>query len=82
MESRGVGSVERSFVGSIAAHQPEPNFRPVGNIMMQTVVRMNQDLNRRTTVAAGITVIAENGGDCLCIFHILNFFSLCFYNLL
>jgi hypothetical protein len=31
--------------------------------MMQTVVRMNQDLKRRSIVVAGITVIAGNGGN-------------------
>ena len=63
MESPGVGSVVRSFVGSIAARPRDPNFRPVEKIMMQTAVRMNQDLKWRITVAAGITVIAENGGN-------------------
>jgi len=61
VESRGVGSVERSFAGSIAAHQLVLNFRPVEKIMMQTAVRMNQDLKWRITVVAGITVIAGNG---------------------
>jgi hypothetical protein len=32
------------------------------NIMMPTVVRGKQDLNRKITVAEGITVIVGNGG--------------------
>jgi hypothetical protein len=32
------------------------------NIMMPTVVRRIQDLNKRTIVAEGITVIVGNGG--------------------
>ena len=63
MESPGVGSVERSFAGNIAAQSRDLNFRPVEKIMMQTAVRMNQDLKWRITVAAGITVIAGNGGN-------------------
>jgi hypothetical protein len=55
--------VERSFASSIAARPRDQNFRPVEKIMMQTAVRMNQDLKWRTIVAAGTTVIAENGGD-------------------
>ena len=70
MDSLGVGSVGRSSVDSIVIPLRVLNFQQVVRIMMQTVVRMNQDLKWRSTVAAGITVIAGNGGDCRYVFFI------------
>ena len=39
------------------------NFQQVVRIMMQTVVRMNQDLNKKSIVAVDIIVIVERGGN-------------------
>ena len=63
MENLGVGNVERSFAVSISILQLVLNFQQLVIIMIQTAVRMNQDLNKKNTVAVGITVIVENGGN-------------------
>ena len=63
MENLGVGSVERSSVDSITILLPVLNFQQVVRIMIQTVVRMNQDLNKKSIVAGGIIVIAVKGGN-------------------
>jgi hypothetical protein len=62
VENLGVGSVERSSVDSIVIPLRVLNFQQVVIIMMQTVVRMNQDLNKKSIVAEDITVIVGNGG--------------------
>ena len=61
MENLGVGSVERSSVDSIMILQLVLNFQQLVIIMIQTAVRMNQDLNKKNTVAEGIIVIVVNG---------------------
>ena len=63
MENLGVGSVERSSVDSIMILLLVLNFQQVVIIMIQAAVRMNQDLNKKTTVAGVIIVIAVKGGN-------------------
>jgi hypothetical protein len=63
VDSLGVGSVGRSSVDSIVIPLRVPNFQQVVRIMMQTVVRMNQDLNKKNIVAEDIIVIVEKGGN-------------------
>ena len=61
MVAPGAGSVERSSVDSIMLLQLVLNFQQLVIIMIQTAVRMNQDLNKKNTVAEGIIVIVVNG---------------------
>ena len=63
MAGLGVGSVGRSSVDNIVILLRVLNFQQVVRIMIQIVVRMNQDLNKKSIVAEDIIVIVERGGN-------------------
>ena len=72
MDDLGVGSVGRSSVDNIVIPLRVLNFQQVVRIMMQTVVRMNQDLNKKSIVAGDIIIIVEKGGNLLHNIHLLD----------
>ena len=59
----GVGNVVKSSVHNIVIPLQVLNFQQVVRIMMQTVVRMNQDLNKKSIVVGVIIVTVERGGN-------------------
>ena len=63
MDDHGVGNVVKSSVDTIAIPLRVLNFQQVVRIMIQTVVRMNQDLNKKRIVVVDIIVIVERGGN-------------------